>query len=94
MAAVVRWSSYYVLLLNYIVFHYNQVKEMSYDTKYKMQKLQEFWISRASSEQRKGRAGMKKHRTTVILGIILGAGYNVQIANKTFEHMLIGCVLL
>ena len=34
-----------------------QVKEMSFDPKYKMQKLKEFWISRASSEQRKGRAG-------------------------------------
>ncbi|XP_059177423.1 probable ATP-dependent RNA helicase DHX34 isoform X2 [Physella acuta] len=34
-----------------------KVKEMSFDPKYKMQKLQEFWISRASSEQRKGRAG-------------------------------------
>ncbi|CAH1796146.1 unnamed protein product [Owenia fusiformis] len=34
-----------------------KVKEMSYDAKYKMQKLKEFWISRASAEQRKGRAG-------------------------------------
>ncbi|BFY97868.1 hypothetical protein BsWGS_00907 [Bradybaena similaris] len=34
-----------------------KVKEMSFDSKYKMQKLQEFWISRASAEQRKGRAG-------------------------------------
>ncbi|XP_013379582.1 probable ATP-dependent RNA helicase DHX34, partial [Lingula anatina] len=34
-----------------------KVKEMSYDPKYKMRKLQEFWISRASAEQRKGRAG-------------------------------------
>lgn len=34
-----------------------KVKEMSYDTKYKMRRLQEFWISRASAEQRKGRAG-------------------------------------
>ncbi|XP_074651789.1 putative ATP-dependent RNA helicase DHX34 [Tubulanus polymorphus] len=34
-----------------------KVKEMSYDPKYKMQRLQEFWISRASAEQRKGRAG-------------------------------------
>ena len=34
-----------------------KVKEMSFDPKYKMQKLQEFWISRASAEQRKGRAG-------------------------------------
>jgi HrpA-like RNA helicase len=33
------------------------VKEISYDPKYKMQRLQEFWISRASAEQRKGRAG-------------------------------------
>ena len=36
-----------------------KVKEMSFDPKYKMQRLQEFWISRASAEQRKGRAGMK-----------------------------------
>lgn len=34
-----------------------KVKEMNYDTVYGMQKLQEFWISRASAEQRKGRAG-------------------------------------
>ncbi|CAD5124250.1 DgyrCDS12547 [Dimorphilus gyrociliatus] len=34
-----------------------KVKEMSYDSKCSMQKLQEFWISRASAEQRKGRAG-------------------------------------
>ncbi|XP_077992529.1 putative ATP-dependent RNA helicase DHX34 [Glandiceps talaboti] len=34
-----------------------KVKEMSYDPKAKMQRLQEFWISRASAEQRKGRAG-------------------------------------
>ena len=30
---------------------------MSYDSASKMRRLQEFWISRASSEQRKGRAG-------------------------------------
>ncbi|KAK2846662.1 hypothetical protein Q5P01_009661 [Channa striata] len=34
-----------------------KVKEMSFDPKAKMQRLQEFWISQASSEQRKGRAG-------------------------------------
>ncbi|XP_067667167.1 probable ATP-dependent RNA helicase DHX34 [Haliotis asinina] len=34
-----------------------KVKEMNFDPKYKMQRLQEFWISRASAEQRKGRAG-------------------------------------
>ena len=34
-----------------------QVKEMSYDSSAKMRRLQEFWISRASAEQRKGRAG-------------------------------------
>jgi HrpA-like RNA helicase len=34
-----------------------KVKEISYDAKYKMSRLQEFWISRASAEQRKGRAG-------------------------------------
>ena len=30
---------------------------MSYDTEAKMQRLREFWISQASAEQRKGRAG-------------------------------------
>ncbi|XP_071098755.1 probable ATP-dependent RNA helicase DHX34 [Haliotis cracherodii] len=34
-----------------------KVKEMNFDPKYKMRRLQEFWISRASAEQRKGRAG-------------------------------------
>ena len=30
---------------------------MNYDPQVKMQRLQEFWISQASAEQRKGRAG-------------------------------------
>ncbi len=30
---------------------------MSFDSQLKMRRLQEFWISRASAEQRKGRAG-------------------------------------
>lgn len=34
-----------------------QVKEMSYDPASKMQRLKEFWISKASADQRKGRAG-------------------------------------
>ena len=34
-----------------------KAKEMSYDTACKMQKLKEFWVSQASAEQRKGRAG-------------------------------------
>lgn len=34
-----------------------KVKEMSYDAVCKMQRLKEFWISKASAEQRKGRAG-------------------------------------
>ncbi|KAF2348531.1 Helicase-associated domain [Trinorchestia longiramus] len=34
-----------------------KVKEMSYDATCKMQKLQEFWVSQASAQQRKGRAG-------------------------------------
>ena len=34
-----------------------KVKEMSYDSNCRMQRLQEFWISIASAEQRKGRAG-------------------------------------
>jgi HrpA-like RNA helicase len=38
-------------------FIFPQVKEMSYDSSAKMRRLQEFWISRASAEQRKGRAG-------------------------------------
>ncbi|XP_068622478.1 probable ATP-dependent RNA helicase DHX34 [Battus philenor] len=34
-----------------------KVKEMSYDSSTKMQRLKEFWISQASADQRKGRAG-------------------------------------
>ena len=34
-----------------------KVKEMTYDPVCKMRKLKEFWVSRASAEQRKGRAG-------------------------------------
>ncbi|XP_055634665.1 probable ATP-dependent RNA helicase DHX34 isoform X2 [Toxorhynchites rutilus septentrionalis] len=34
-----------------------KVKEMSFDPTTKMQRLKEFWISKASAEQRKGRAG-------------------------------------
>ncbi|XP_050349879.1 probable ATP-dependent RNA helicase DHX34 [Nymphalis io] len=34
-----------------------KVKEMSYDSSTKMQRLKEFWISKASADQRKGRAG-------------------------------------
>ena len=34
-----------------------KVKEMYYDAKIRMQKLQEIWVSKASAEQRKGRAG-------------------------------------
>jgi HrpA-like RNA helicase len=30
---------------------------MSFDSQAKLQKLEEFWISQASAEQRKGRAG-------------------------------------
>ena len=34
-----------------------KVKEMNFDAQSKMQKLKEFWVSQASAEQRKGRAG-------------------------------------
>ncbi|XP_065221924.1 probable ATP-dependent RNA helicase DHX34 [Planococcus citri] len=34
-----------------------KVKEMSYDPTCKLQRLKEFWVSKASAEQRKGRAG-------------------------------------
>ncbi|GAB0088574.1 probable ATP-dependent RNA helicase DHX34 [Sergentomyia squamirostris] len=34
-----------------------KMKEMSFDASCKMQRLKEFWISKASAEQRKGRAG-------------------------------------
>lgn len=33
------------------------MKEISYDQSSKMQRLKEFWISKASADQRKGRAG-------------------------------------
>jgi HrpA-like RNA helicase len=38
-----------------------KVKEMSYDPTCKMQRLKEFWISQASAEQRKGRAGVGQY---------------------------------
>ena len=44
--------------------HIIQVKEMGYDSQAKMRRLQEFWISRASAEQRKGRAGTHTHTHT------------------------------
>lgn len=34
-----------------------KMKEMTYDPNYKMQRLKELWISKASADQRKGRAG-------------------------------------
>ncbi|XP_027848814.2 probable ATP-dependent RNA helicase DHX34 [Aphis gossypii] len=34
-----------------------KVKEMSYDSTSKVQRLKEFWVSKASADQRKGRAG-------------------------------------
>lgn len=45
------------MVCSVIYYSIGKVKEMSFDPKAKMQRLQEFWISRASSEQRKGRAG-------------------------------------
>lgn len=50
-------THYIIRVLGYHVAAYTQVKEMSYDSSAKMRRLQEFWISRASAEQRKGRAG-------------------------------------
>lgn len=41
----------------FLSFSLGKVKELSCDPKAKLQRLQEFWISRASAEQRKGRAG-------------------------------------
>lgn len=35
-----------------------KVKEMSFDSTSKVQRLKEFWVSKASADQRKGRAGM------------------------------------
>ena len=40
---------------------------MGYDPTSKMSRLQEFWISRASAEQRKGRAGMCVNRKLLTL---------------------------
>ncbi len=37
---------------------------MGYDSTSKMSRLQEFWISKASAEQRKGRAGEWKETKT------------------------------
>ena len=66
---------------------HTQVKEMSFDTKFKLQKLQEFWISRASAEQRKGRAG-KQGQTlpdTALTGIINGGDLGSMTTNWTLK---------
>lgn len=44
------------------------VKEMSYDPVLRVQRLKEFWVSKASAQQRKGRAGIQ---------LVLIKGYNV-----------------
>lgn len=46
------------MLVTHLYVLYYQVKEMGYDAQAKMRRLQEFWISKASAEQRKGRAGI------------------------------------
>ena len=45
-----------------------RVKEMSYDAQFKMKKLKEFWISRASSEQRKGNLKKEARRDDASCG--------------------------
>jgi len=47
-----------VMLVTHLYVLHCQVKEMGYDAQAKMRRLQEFWISKASAEQRKGRAGI------------------------------------
>jgi ATP-dependent RNA helicase DHX34 len=44
-----------------------KVKEMSFDASCKMQRLKEFWVSQASAEQRKGRAGKKIGKIMLLL---------------------------
>ena len=55
------WAESFVPIKHGLVptgdLQYPQVKEMSFDPEAKMQRLREFWISQASAEQRKGRAG-------------------------------------
>ena len=53
-----------------------KVKEMTYDPVCKMRRLKEFWVSRASAEQRKGRAGRTgpgvcfRYKRSVSLGVL------------------------
>ena len=66
---------------------------MSYDSKYKMQKLQEFWISRASAEQRKGRAGKPKLLLYIFsflhVYVSVSVLYSVSLLRKHKMHIIV-----
>jgi len=48
-----------------------KVKEMSYDASCKGQRLKEFWVSKSSAEQRKGRAGRTGPGVSVYLFVFI-----------------------
>ena len=71
-----------------------QVKEMSFDPKYKMQRLQEFWISRASAEQRKGRAGMNERFFSVYINLLTEVRENVEGVEKVISDVVLVCYFI
>ena len=59
---------------------------MSFDPESKMQRLREFWISQASAEQRKGRAGTEilLFRSRIIELACLSINNNLAKLSKTW----------
>ena len=60
-----------------------KVKEMTYDPVCKMLRLKEFWVSRASAEQRKGKAG----KTGIFLRLEWGGGGDMSTSVVHFEKI-------
>ena len=64
---------------------------MNYDQKAKMQRLQEFWISQASAEQRKGRAG----KLVMVILVILKFLYNgTRVSLQRFKTIILFIFLI
>ena len=61
---------------------------MLYDPAVKMKRLQEFWISQASAEQRKGRAGLNLASSVVFFFLKLSICPNPIIFYERFSLLI------
>ena len=63
-----------------------KVKEMSYDASCKGQRLKEFWVSKSSAEQRKGRAGRTGPGVIIFIAIIIKTYTYFYIFRLAFDY--------